>query len=192
MNGLCASEYRTCQKAGGNSNCTSLQECCPSCCIYWSAQAIPCGTGIEYLFPFPSLSGVANINPVFSDFQNVCWNMKQISNSFFWWEEKKKSIIKKPLLNICRKSTSLRNKRAYSAKPGSLSKKYTFQFEVLMLSCQNIHLQLVSLNSILFPREKDLIGLKSEMAVLHSTIYLLIPKNPRQEFKWQVKHLLTS
>lgn len=52
-----------------------------------------------------------------------------------------------------------------------------------MLSCQNIHLQLVSLNSILFPREKDLIGLKSEMAVLHSTIYLLIPKNPRQEFK---------
>lgn len=95
----------------------------------------------------------------------------------------KKSIIKKPLLNICRKSTSLRNKRAYSAKPGSLSKKYTFQFEVLMLSCQNIHMQLVSLSSVLFPREKDLIGLKSEMAVLHSTIYLLIPKNPRQEFK---------
>lgn len=38
--------------------------------------------------------------------------------------------------------------------------KYTFQFEVLVLSWQNIHMQLASLNSILFPREKYLIGFK--------------------------------
>lgn len=56
-----------------------------------------------------------------------------------------------------------------------------------MLSCQNIHMQLVALNSILFPREKDLISLKREITVLHSTIYHLIAKNPCQEFKLQVK-----
>lgn len=142
------------------------------------------GTGIEHLFSFLSLPEVANY--VFSDFHNVCWNMKQISNSFFWWGGGKYN--KKILLNICRKSISLRNRRAYTAKPGSLSKNiYIFQFEVLMLSCQNIHMQLVALNSILFPREQDLISLKWEITVLHSTIYHLIAKNPCQEFKLQVK-----
>lgn len=101
----------------------SLQDCYPSYCIYSFRQAIPCGTGIEYLPLFPKLSTFANMNYAFSTFQNVCLNTKQLSSSFFFFFSDKK-VWSKNLLNICRKSISLRCKRDYNAKLGSHSKIY--------------------------------------------------------------------
>lgn len=158
MSGLYASKCSTCQKPGGNYNCKTLRDYCPSCCIYWFGQAILCGTRIEYLPPFPRLSKVANRKDVFSGFQNVCLNTKQFSSSFFWWGMRHHD--QKNLLNVCSKSVSLRSKRAYTLPSLEAIQKYTFQFEVSVLLWQNVHMQLVSLNSVLFPRGKDLIGFK--------------------------------
>lgn len=155
MNGLYASKHSTCQKPGGNYNCETLQDCCLSCCIYWFGQAIPRGI---YLPPFPRLSKVANRKHVFSGFQNVCLSMKQFSSSFFWCRVGHHD--QRNLLNICSRSVSLRSKRAYTLPSLEAIQKYTFQFEVSVLLWQNMHMQMVSLNSVLFPCEKDLIGFK--------------------------------
>lgn len=135
----------------------SLQDCYPSYCIYSFRQAIPCGTGIEYLPLFPKLSTFANMNYAFSTFQSVCLNTKQLSSSFFFFF----SLIKKYDQRIC--WTYAENQFLWGARETIMPsleaiQKYTFHFEVLVLFWENIHMQLVSLNTVSFPREKDLIG----------------------------------